>query len=140
MARLRTKDEIAADSNVSEAGSGFADFARAGAQGLTFGFADEIEAAVRSAFDSGKSYAEVVKDVRGQIESFRQRNPAAAYGTEIAGAILPTIAAQFIPGAGQAVTAGRAQQLAKAAGFGFLSPTGVRTAQVAGTSGAQSAL
>ena len=140
MARLRTKDEIAADSSVSQAGSGFTDFARAGAQGLTFGFADEIEAAVRSAFDSGKTYAEVVKDVRGQIESFRQRNPAAAYGTEIAGAILPTIAAQFIPGVGQAVTAGRAQQLAKAAGFGFLSPAGVRTAQVAGTSGAQSAL
>ena len=113
------------------------DFARAGAQGLTFGFADEIEAAVRSAFDSGKSYAEVVKDVRGQIESFRQRNPAAAYGTEIAGAILPTIAAQFVPGAGQAATAGRATQLMRAAGMGAGSQ---RAARVAATSGAQSAL
>jgi len=140
MAKLRTKDEIAADSSVSQAGSGFADFARAGAQGLTFGFADEIEAGVKAAFDSGKTYAEVVKDVRGQIESFRQRNPAAAYGTEIAGAILPTIAAQFIPGVGQVATAGRAQQLAKAAGFGFMGPKSLRTAQVAGTSGAQSAL
>ena len=140
MARLRSKDEIEAESQASKAGTGFADFARAGAQGLSFGFADEIEAAVTAAFDSGKTYAEVVKDVRGQIESFRQRNPAAAYSTEIAGAILPTIAAQFIPGVGQAATAGRAQQLAKAAGFGFLGPTGLRTAQVAGTSGAQSAL
>ena len=42
------------------------DFARAGAQGFSFGFADEIEAAVKAAFDSGKTYAEVVKDVRGQ--------------------------------------------------------------------------
>jgi len=140
MARLRSKDEIEADSQASKAGTGFADFARAGAQGLSFGFADEIEAAVTAAFDSGKTYAEVVKDVRGQIESFRQRNPAAAYSTEIAGAILPTIAAQFIPGVGQVATAGRAQQLAKAAGFGFLGPKGLRTAQVAGTSGAQSAL
>ena len=137
MARLRTKDEIAADSNVSHAGSGFADLSRAAAQGLTFGFADEIEAAVRSAFDSGKTYAEVVKDVRGQIESFRQRNPAAAYGTEIAGAILPTIAAQFIPGAGQAATAGRVTQLMRAAGIGA---GGQRAANVAFRTGAQSAL
>ena len=118
-------------------GSGFGDLARAGAQGLTFGFADEIEAAVTSAFDSGKTYAEVVKDVRGQIDSFRQRNPAAAYGTEIAGAILPTIAAQFIPGVGQAATAGRATQLMRAAGMGAGSQ---RVARVAGTSGAQGAV
>ena len=122
------------------ANDGVVDLVRAGAQGLTFGFADEIEAAVRSGLDSDKSYAEVVKDVRGQINSFRDRNPVAAFGTEIAGAILPTIAAQFIPGLGQTVTAGRAQQLAKSAGFGFLSPAGVKTAQVAGTTGAQSAL
>jgi hypothetical protein len=139
MARLRTKDEIAADSNVSQAGSGFADFARAGAQGLTFGFADEIEAAVRAAFDSGKSYAEVVKDVRGQIESFRQRNPAAAYGTEIAGAILPTIAAQFIPGGQTAIaaTGTKIAQGVRAMGGG----KGLqRGAQVAAASGGQSAL
>jgi hypothetical protein len=138
--RLSAALDAAPETEQAASGSAFTDYSRAGAQGLTFGFADEIEAAVRSAFDSGKTYAEVVKDVRGQIDSFRQRNPGAAYGTEIAGAILPTIAAQFIPGVGQAATAGRAQQIAKAAGFGFLNPAGVRTAQVAGTSGAQSAL
>ena len=138
--RLEAALDAAPETEQAASGSAFTDFARAGAQGLSFGFADEIEAAVTAAFDSGKTYAEVVKDVRGQIESFRQRNPAAAYSTEIAGAILPTIAAQFIPGVGQVATAGRAQQLAKAAGFGFLGPKGLRTAQVAGTSGAQSAL
>ena len=138
--RLEAALDAAPETEQAASGSAFTDFARAGAQGLSFGFADEIEAAVTTAFDSGKTYAEVVKDVRGQIESFRQRNPAAAYSTEIAGAILPTIAAQFIPGVGQVATAGRAQQLAKAAGFGFLGPKGLRTAQVAGTSGAQSAL
>ena len=138
--RLQAALDAAPETEQAASGSAFTDFARAGAQGLSFGFADEIEAAVTAAFDSGKTYAEVVKDVRGQIESFRQRNPAAAYSTEIAGAILPTIAAQFIPGVGQVATAGRAQQLAKAAGFGFLGPKGTRTAQVAATSGAQGAL
>jgi len=137
MAKLRSQNQIAADSVSNQQESGFADFTRAGAQGLTFGFADEIEAAVRAAFDSGKTYAEVVKDVRGQIDSFRERSPAAAYGTEIAGAILPTIAAQFIPGVGQAATAGRATQLMRAAGMGAGSQ---RVARVAGTSGAQGAV
>jgi len=138
--RLSAALDAAPETEQAASGSAVTDYSRAAFQGISFGFADEIEAGVKAAFDSGKTYAEVVKDVRGQIESFRKRNPAAAYGTEIAGAILPTIAAQFIPGVGQAATAGRAQQLAKAAGFGFLSPAGVKTAQVAGTSGAQSAL
>ena len=135
--RLKNLVETAPETMGGASGSTTVDVTRAGAQGLTFGFADEIEAAVRAAFDSGKTYAEVVKDVRGQIDSFRQRNPAAAYGTEIAGAILPTIAAQFIPGVGQAATAGRATQLMRAAGMGTGSQ---RVARVAGTSGAQGAI
>ena len=120
-------------------GSGFGDITRAAAQGLTFGFADEIEAAVRSAFDSGKTYAEVVKDVRGQIDSFRQRNPATAFSAEIAGAILPTIAAQFVPGgqAALASTGARISQGVRALGGG---QKATRTAQVAAASGGQSAL
>jgi len=135
--RLSAAIDAAPETEQAASGSAFTDYRRAAFQGISFGFADEIEAAVKAAFDSGKTYAEVVKDVRGQIESFRQRNPAAAYSTEIAGAILPTIAAQFIPGVGQVATAGRAQQLAKAAGMGAGSQ---RVARVAGTSGAQSAL
>ena len=89
-------------------------------QGVTFGFGDEIEAAVTSAFDGNKTYAETVKDIRNKINQFRKDNPAAAYGSEIAGAILPSIAAAFIPG-GQALTAstvGRVGQAAKALGLG----------------------
>lgn len=90
------------------------------AQGLSFGFADEIEAFVRSAVDSNASYADTLKEVRNKINKFRRDNPVAAYGTEIAGAILPSIAAAFIPG-GQALTAstvGRVGQAAKAIGLG----------------------
>ena len=115
------------------------DFARAGAQGVSFGFADEIEAAVRSAFNSGKSYAEVVKDVRSQINSFRKRNPASAYGAEIAGAILPTIAAQLIPGGQVAIasTGAKIAQGVRAMGGG---KTLQRGAQVAAGAGAQGAV
>jgi hypothetical protein len=108
------------------------------AQGLTFGFADEIEAFVRSAVDSNASYADTLKEVRNKINKFRRDNPAAAYGTEIAGAILPSIAAAFIPG-GQAVaasTVGRIGQAAKALGLGKKGQTVAKSAAVgAGGSG-----
>lgn len=137
--RLSAALDAAPETEQAASGSALTDYSRAAFQGISFGFADEIEAAVRSAFDSGKSYAEVVKDVRGQIESFRQRNPAAAYGTEIAGAILPTIAAQFIPGGQTAIaaTGTKIAQGVRAMGGG----KGLqRGAQVAAASGGQSAL
>ena len=96
------------------------DFTRAAGQGLSFGFGDEIEAFVTSALDSNASYADTLKEVRNKINDFRKRNPGVAYGTEIAGAILPSIAAAFIPG-GQALTAstlGRVGQAAKAIRLG----------------------
>ena len=108
------------------------------AQGLTFGFADEIEAFVRSAVNSNASYADTLKEVRNKINKFRQDNPVAAYGTEIAGAILPSIAAAFIPG-GQAVaasTVGKVGQAAKALGLGKKGQTIAKSAAVgAGGSG-----
>jgi len=54
------------------------------AQGLTFGFADEIEAGVRSALDSEKTYAQTLNEVIGKIQAFSKSNPIAAFGTEIA--------------------------------------------------------
>lgn len=112
-----------------------ADYGRAAAQGLTFGFADEIEAGVRAALDSDADYAEVVAEVRNQINDFRGRNPGVAFGVEIAGSVLPVIAAQFIPGVGQAATAGRIAQLASGIAR-IKSPV----ARAALTSGAQGAL
>ena len=114
----------------------FVDLARAGAQGLTFGFADEIEATVRAALDADADYADVVAEVRKAVDDYREREPAAAFGAEIAGSIVPMIAAQFIPGVGQAATAGRIGQLAskvKAGVSGIKSPV----AKAALTSGAQ---
>tara|TARA_R110000765_G_scaffold91020_1_gene172809 strand:+ start:1420 stop:3123 length:1704 start_codon:yes stop_codon:yes gene_type:complete len=126
----------------------FVDLARAGAQGLTFGFADEIEATVRAALDADADYADVVAEVRKAIDGYREREPAAALGAEIAGSVIPMIAAQFIPGAGQAATAGRIGQLVskvKAGVSGMKSPVAKAVlkspvAKAALTSGAQGAV
>ena len=122
--------------NQDETGRGYGDIAldygRATAQGLFFGFADEIEAIVRSALDADADYADVVAEVRKQLDTFQKNNPASAFGAEIVGSIIPTIAAQFIPGVGQAATAGRMSQLA-AKVKGLKSPV----AKAALTSGAQ---
>lgn len=73
---------MAQNSDTSYAGN----LLRAAGQGVTFGFGDEIEALVRAAM-SDRSYQEEVKDIREDIEQFRETNPVAAYGTEIVGAI-----------------------------------------------------
>lgn len=65
----------------------YVDLARAAGQGLTLGFGDEMEAAVRSAFGD-KSYSEIIKEVRSDIDSFRDTAPLAAYGAEILGSMI----------------------------------------------------
>jgi uncharacterized protein YdcH (DUF465 family) len=99
------------------------DYVRAGFQGLTFGTADEIEASVRSLFSQNKSFNQILKGIRADINNFRETNPKAAIGTEIVGAIAPSIALQFIPGIGQSATAanvGRMATLGKSAATGAL--------------------
>lgn len=71
--------------------------ARAVAQGLTFGFSDEIEALSRSAF-SDASYKDIVADVRNKLKSYQSAYPVEATAYEIGGAALPAL----IPFAGQA--------------------------------------
>tara|TARA_R110002012_G_scaffold102985_1_gene242720 strand:+ start:1573 stop:3243 length:1671 start_codon:yes stop_codon:yes gene_type:complete len=59
---------------------------RAVAQGISFGFGDEIEALYMSQI-KGTSYKTEVEKIRSDIESFRKTNPMLAYGGEIAGSI-----------------------------------------------------
>jgi len=97
------------------------DYARAAAQGLTFGFSDEIEAALRSAVGP-KTYEEEVSGIRGEIEKFREQSPVAAYGTEIgASALLPFGAARAAGQIGRAATqAAAARPIATGVGSGAL--------------------
>ena len=57
---------------------------RAAAQGLTFGFADELEAAA-----SDEEYEVALARIREQQERYKQLNPGSAIGFELAGS-LPT--------------------------------------------------
>lgn len=67
--------------------------ARELAQGLTFGFGDEIEAGL-GAMLPGRNYADEAARVRGEMREFKEAYPKTAFGLNIAGgAMLP------IPGA-----------------------------------------
>ena len=67
--------------------------ARELAAGATFEFADEAEAAVRSAA-SGQPYQKVLDEIRQKRALFEQANPATALGLNIAGGI----GTMFVPG------------------------------------------
>lgn len=64
-------------------------YLRTAAQGATFGFGDELEAMIRSAF-SDREYAEVRDEIRQQIGRFKVDNPSATV-TEAASAIVPSL-------------------------------------------------
>jgi len=77
---------------------------RTAAQGLTFGTSDEIEARARSLF-TGRPYDEVLAEIRGGLEAYREDRPGQALAYEIGGAALPALAAApFTGGASAAPT------------------------------------
>ena len=91
---------------------------RTAAQGLTLGFADEIEARARS-LATGRPYAEVLDEIRGSVKAYQEARPKEALGYEIGGAALPAIGAMVAaPFTGGASTAAVAPTLARMAGIG----------------------
>lgn len=96
--------------------------ARAVGQGLTFGFADEIEAKTRETFGGG-SYDDIVKGIRESNAAFGKAHPIVSTVAEIGGA-LPTA---MVPGMGganltRAVAQGGMREIARAS-----ASTGART-------------
>jgi len=80
------------------------DMTRAGAQGVTRGYGDEMEAGARALYakfiegkDFSTAYNETVKEIRGDIKSFREDDPVKAYGSEIAGSIAVNKGKQTLP-------------------------------------------
>lgn len=61
--------------------------ARAGAQGLTFGFGDEAEARVRSALPGGGTYEEELAKVRAEMKQYGSAYPGTALAAELAGGV-----------------------------------------------------
>lgn len=111
---------------------------RAFGQGVSLGFADELEAAVRNPLSAlgsalglseGKNYSERLEIIRNKLDSYRSENPLEAMALEMGGAILPTLAA----GAFTAGTGGAAVGASTAARLGA---TAARAAKVGAAEGA----
>lgn len=94
--------------------------ARTVAQGATLGFADEIEAFVRSGF-SDRKYDDIRDELRQKLFMYKQQNPTEALSYELAGALVPTIGAA-LTGFGAATvpqTLGRVALSSGAQGLGM---------------------
>lgn len=76
---------------------------RGGAQGLTFGFADEIAGGIESAIDPNKTYEQARNESRANFRAAEEANPNTFLAGDIAGSVLPAL----IPGAA-GVSIGRA--------------------------------
>jgi len=82
---------------------------RAFAQGVTFGFGEELEAAGRAALgaigitEDDRGYTAIRDELREKLEAYRQAYPGEAITAEIAGAFVPSL---LTLGAGAALSAG----------------------------------
>lgn len=111
--RLRMEQEAEAEQDKpSQLGVG----ARALGQGLAFGFGDEALAGVKAPF-SDKNYTELRDENRVALARDREAFPKTAIGGEIAGAVLPSVAATLLSGpvggGASVANAGRLASVAK---------------------------
>lgn len=101
---------------------------RGGAQGLSFGFADEATARLES-IAKGVPYEQALQETRAAYRQAQEANPVTYIGSEIAGGVLPTL----IPGVGQATAGAKLGRLATiGAGTGALSGLGYSEGETAG--------
>jgi hypothetical protein len=115
-----------------------AGFGRSVLQGLTFNFADEIEAALKAGSLSNKEYENQLARVRAGIKEYEQQYPGRAFAGEMIGGLAPTaaalIAAPFTGGAtGPAAVAGATRMATKIPTLGGIA---LRSAGYGGVSGA----
>ena len=115
-----------------------AGFGRSVLQGLTFNFADEIEAALKAGSLSNKEYENQLARVRAGIKEYEQQYPGRAFAGEMIGNLAPTaaalIAAPFTGGAtAPAVVAGATRMATKIPTLGGIA---LRGAGYGGVSGA----
>ena len=108
--------------------SGAAETGRAVAQGVTFGFADEIEAAFRTGRISGPQYEKLRNELRAQQGQFGQDYPNVKTPVELAGGMLVPFgtlqAAKRAETGTQTMLAGQGLRGQMARGFGVGAATG----------------
>jgi len=64
---------------------------RAFAQGITFGFADELEAYLKTIGDDSEEYQQVLGEIRDNMKAYQKAHPVQAGTFEMAGAIAPAL-------------------------------------------------
>ena len=98
---------------------------RTALQGLTFGFADEIEAAIRSlGGGEGQTYEAIRDDIRNRLQAYKEQNPTEAITYETMGALAPTAVA-LLSGVGTVAGAANVARLTGQAGRLARTGTGV---------------
>lgn len=101
---------------------------RGGAQGLSFGFADEATARLES-IAKDIPYEKALEETRAAYRQAQEANPITYTGSEFAGGALTSL----IPGVGQAATGAKLGRLAAiGAGTGALSGLGFSEGETAG--------
>lgn len=93
---------------------------RTAMQGLTLGFADEIEARAR-ALVTGETYEEALDKIRSGIKAYQEARPIEAMGYELGGAVAPML---FTGGGAAAPTLGRLALRGGAEGAAYAFGTG----------------
>jgi len=68
---------------------------RALAQGLTFGFADELEAFGKALLNKDVTYEQARDEIRTKVSQYQEAKPGESLAIEIAGAVVPTVASLF---------------------------------------------
>jgi len=92
---------------------------RAGLEGATLGFGDELEGFIRAIPPGSRSYEEIRDEVRAKVSAYQKDSPGEAITMELLGAIAPTAAAYLlpVPGTGPATTVKTAGLMKKAMPF-----------------------
>jgi hypothetical protein len=95
---------------------------RTALQGASFGWSEEVEAAVRSLLPEtmgGGEYEQIRDELRTKLSAYKEANPNSALTLELVGALVPSLLTLPFGGAGVAATTARvAPTMAKVAGRG----------------------
>ena len=95
---------------------------RTALQGASFGWSEEVEAAVRSLLPEtmgGGEYEQIRDELRTKLSAYKEANPNSALTLELVGALVPSLLTLPFGGAGVAATTARvAPTIAKIAGRG----------------------
>ena len=101
------------------------------AHGASFGFSEEIEAAVRSALPEslgGGEYEQIRDELRKNLRDYKEQNPGESLGIEVAGAFIPSILMSLTGIGATGAAANTARILKVSAGESALSAIGTSEA------------